>query len=89
MHLFPCQLQVNLLSKFLLIAKLCYEQRNFATAMQILGGLEHLAVRQSPVSPQGLGPEAADLGRGGWGPQPNAGSHLCPHSRPGESYLQR
>lgn len=44
------QLQVNLLSKFLLIAKSCYEQRNFATAMQILGGLEHVAVRQSPVS---------------------------------------
>ncbi|KAM7073436.1 kinase non-catalytic C-lobe domain-containing protein 1 isoform 1-T1 [Molossus nigricans] len=43
------KLQVNLLSKFLLIAKLCYEQRNFATAMQILGGLEHLAVRQSPA----------------------------------------
>ncbi|EGW11417.1 Protein very KIND [Cricetulus griseus] len=43
------QLQVNLLSKFLLIAKSCYEQRNFATAMQILGGLEHLAVRQSPA----------------------------------------
>ncbi|XP_051695375.1 kinase non-catalytic C-lobe domain-containing protein 1 isoform X1 [Oryctolagus cuniculus] len=43
------KLQVNLLSRFLLIAKSCYEQRNFATAMQILGGLEHLAVRQSPA----------------------------------------
>ncbi|XP_053524501.1 kinase non-catalytic C-lobe domain-containing protein 1 [Artibeus jamaicensis] len=43
------KLQVNLLSKFLLVAKLCYEQRNFATAMQILDGLEHLAVRQSPA----------------------------------------
>lgn len=43
------KLQVNLLSKFLLIAKSCYEQRNFATAMQILGGLEHLAVRQCPA----------------------------------------
>ncbi|CAN0555950.1 unnamed protein product [Rangifer tarandus platyrhynchus] len=43
------KLQVNLLSKFLLIAKSCYEQRNFATAMQILGGLEHAAVRQSPA----------------------------------------
>ncbi|KAM5322353.1 kinase non-catalytic C-lobe domain-containing protein 1 [Glossophaga mutica] len=43
------KLQVNLLSKFLLVAKLCYEQRNFATAMQILEGLEHLAVRQSPA----------------------------------------
>ncbi|XP_006880179.1 PREDICTED: protein very KIND [Elephantulus edwardii] len=43
------KLQVNLLSKFLLIAKSCYEQRNFATAMQILRGLEHLVVRQSPA----------------------------------------
>ncbi|XP_059946152.1 kinase non-catalytic C-lobe domain-containing protein 1 [Mesoplodon densirostris] len=43
------KLQVNLLSKFLLIAKSCYEQRNFATAMQILCGLEHPAVRQSPA----------------------------------------
>nr|XP_045371236.1 LOW QUALITY PROTEIN: kinase non-catalytic C-lobe domain-containing protein 1 [Camelus bactrianus] len=43
------KLQVNLLSKFLLIAKSCYEQRNFATAMQILGGLEHPAVRQCPA----------------------------------------
>ncbi|VTJ70320.1 Hypothetical predicted protein [Marmota monax] len=37
------KLQVNVLSKFLLVAKSCYEQRNFATAMQILGGLENLA----------------------------------------------
>lgn len=51
MRCFLCQLQVNLLSKFLLVAKSCYEQRNFATAMQILAGLEHLAVRQCPVSP--------------------------------------
>nr|XP_019583870.1 PREDICTED: protein very KIND isoform X1 [Rhinolophus sinicus] len=43
------KLQVTLLSKFLLIAKSCYEHRNFATAMQILGGLEHVAVRQSPA----------------------------------------
>ncbi|XP_007452073.1 PREDICTED: protein very KIND [Lipotes vexillifer] len=43
------KLQVNLLSKFLLIAKSSYEQRNFATAMQILGGLEHPAVQQSPA----------------------------------------
>ncbi|XP_048190616.1 kinase non-catalytic C-lobe domain-containing protein 1 [Perognathus longimembris pacificus] len=43
------KLQVNLLSKFLLIAKCCYEQRNFATAMQILGGLEHPSARQSPA----------------------------------------
>ncbi|ELK11789.1 Protein very KIND [Pteropus alecto] len=55
------ELQVNLLSKFLLIAKSCYEQRNFATAMQILGGLEHLAVRQSSVSPpDGPRPPRAD-----------------------------
>ncbi|XP_042558093.1 kinase non-catalytic C-lobe domain-containing protein 1 [Dipodomys spectabilis] len=43
------KLQVNLLSKFLLIAKCCYEQRNFATAMQILGGLEHPSARQCPA----------------------------------------
>ncbi|KAG5196148.1 hypothetical protein JEQ12_011784 [Ovis aries] len=43
------KLQVTLLSKFLLIAKSCYERRNFATAMQILGGLEHAAVRQCAV----------------------------------------
>ncbi|XP_057362512.1 kinase non-catalytic C-lobe domain-containing protein 1 isoform X3 [Manis pentadactyla] len=43
------KLQVDLLSKFLLVAKSCYEQRNFATAMQILGALEHLAVRQAPA----------------------------------------
>lgn len=44
------QLQVSFLSKFLHIAKCCYEQRNFATAMQILAGLENLIVRQLPVS---------------------------------------
>ncbi|XP_071420097.1 kinase non-catalytic C-lobe domain-containing protein 1 isoform X2 [Pithys albifrons albifrons] len=43
------KLQVSLLSKFLLIAKCCYEQRNFATAMQFLAGLENLIVRQLPV----------------------------------------
>ncbi|XP_057258251.1 kinase non-catalytic C-lobe domain-containing protein 1 isoform X3 [Pezoporus wallicus] len=43
------KLQVSLLSKFLLIAKHCYEQRNFATAMQILAGLENLIVRQLPA----------------------------------------
>lgn len=57
------QLQVTLLSKFLLIAKSCYEQRNFATAMQILGGLEHLAVRQCPVSAPG--PRTQGGGGGG------------------------
>ncbi|NXM66252.1 KNDC1 protein, partial [Serilophus lunatus] len=41
--------QVSLLSKFLRIAKCCYEQRNFATAMQILAGLENLIVRQLPA----------------------------------------
>eukprot|EP00069_Balaena_mysticetus_P016477 bmy_09751T0 len=61
------KLQVNLLSKFLLIAKSCYVQRNFATAMQILGGLEHPAVRQSPVSPRGAGcSHAAGTGRAAW-----------------------
>ncbi|NWH82257.1 KNDC1 protein, partial [Piaya cayana] len=43
------KLQVSLLSKFLHIAKCCYEQRNFATAMQILSGLENLIVRQLPA----------------------------------------
>ncbi|XP_048801793.1 kinase non-catalytic C-lobe domain-containing protein 1 isoform X3 [Lagopus muta] len=43
------KMQVSLLSKFLLIAKSCYEQRNFATAMQILAGLENLIVRQLPA----------------------------------------
>nr|XP_060624671.1 kinase non-catalytic C-lobe domain-containing protein 1 [Anolis sagrei ordinatus] len=41
--------QVNLLTKFLSIAKCCYEQRNFSTTIQILNGLEHLVVRQLPV----------------------------------------
>ncbi|XP_042316222.1 kinase non-catalytic C-lobe domain-containing protein 1 isoform X2 [Sceloporus undulatus] len=41
--------QVNLLTKFLCIAKCCYEQRNFATTIQILNGLENLVVRQLPV----------------------------------------
>ncbi|GCB71881.1 hypothetical protein scyTo_0006104, partial [Scyliorhinus torazame] len=36
------------LSKFLSIAKICYELRNFATAMQILSSLESLIVRQLP-----------------------------------------
>lgn len=75
---FPLQLQVNLLSKFLLIAKSCYEQRNFATAMQILGGLEHLAVRQSPVSP----PEGQRPARAAprW-PQPGTTGHGHQHDR--------
>ncbi|XP_060697767.1 kinase non-catalytic C-lobe domain-containing protein 1 [Hemiscyllium ocellatum] len=40
--------QSALLSKFLSIAKFCYELRNFATAMQILNSLESLIVRQLP-----------------------------------------
>ncbi|XP_026869918.2 kinase non-catalytic C-lobe domain-containing protein 1 isoform X3 [Electrophorus electricus] len=38
--------QASLLAKFLSIAKHCYETRNFATAMQILEGLENVIVRQ-------------------------------------------
>ncbi|KAJ7324112.1 hypothetical protein JRQ81_017132 [Phrynocephalus forsythii] len=41
--------QANLLTKFLLTAKCCYEQRNFATVIQILRGMENLVVRQLPV----------------------------------------
>lgn len=91
MRCFLCQLQVNLLSKFLLVAKSCYEQRNFATAMQILAGLEHLAVRQCPVSPRGCGRMllTSAVCAEGWGRRPAAGSHLCSHSRPGESYQRR
>ncbi|KAM8924781.1 kinase non-catalytic C-lobe domain-containing protein 1 [Pelodytes ibericus] len=43
------KLQVSVLTKFLLVAKLCYEQRDFASAVQILGGLENLIVRQLPT----------------------------------------
>ncbi|XP_018414396.1 PREDICTED: protein very KIND [Nanorana parkeri] len=43
------KLQTNLLTKFLLVAKLCYEQRDFSSAVQILGGLENLIVRQLPA----------------------------------------
>ncbi|XP_053306582.1 kinase non-catalytic C-lobe domain-containing protein 1 [Spea bombifrons] len=43
------KLQASVLTKFLLVAKLCYEQRDFATAVQILGGLENLIVRQLPA----------------------------------------
>ncbi|CAJ0951608.1 unnamed protein product [Ranitomeya imitator] len=42
------KLQTSILTKFLLVSKLCYEQRDFATAVQILGGLENLIVRQLP-----------------------------------------
>ncbi|XP_032087595.1 kinase non-catalytic C-lobe domain-containing protein 1-like [Thamnophis elegans] len=43
------KVQMNWVSKFLLTAKCCYKQRNFATAMQILRGLENLIVRQLPI----------------------------------------
>ncbi|KAJ4948756.1 hypothetical protein JOQ06_020279, partial [Pogonophryne albipinna] len=41
--------QVALLTKFLWIGKHCYESRNFATTMQVLGGLENVTVRQLPA----------------------------------------
>ncbi|XP_062375167.1 kinase non-catalytic C-lobe domain-containing protein 1 [Sardina pilchardus] len=41
--------QTALLAKFLSIAKCCYESRNFATAMQILAGLENVIIRQLPA----------------------------------------
>ena len=37
------------MTKFLLIGKHCYESRDFATAMQVLAGLENVIVRQLPV----------------------------------------
>ncbi|KAG8435297.1 hypothetical protein GDO86_013304 [Hymenochirus boettgeri] len=43
------KLQITVLTKFLLVAKLSYEQRDFASAIQILGGLENLIVRQLPA----------------------------------------
>lgn len=43
------QTQAALLTKYLWIGKHCYESRNFATAMQVLGGLENVIVRQLPV----------------------------------------
>ncbi|KAI4874897.1 hypothetical protein NFI96_034469, partial [Prochilodus magdalenae] len=43
------KVQASLLSKFLSTAKQCYETRNFATAMQILGGLENVIVKQLPA----------------------------------------
>ncbi|XP_051508287.1 kinase non-catalytic C-lobe domain-containing protein 1 isoform X2 [Myxocyprinus asiaticus] len=41
--------QTALLARFLAIGKFCYEMRNFATAMQILSGLENVIVRQLPA----------------------------------------
>ncbi|XP_056147440.1 kinase non-catalytic C-lobe domain-containing protein 1 [Lampris incognitus] len=43
------KMQAALLTKFLLIGKHCYETRNFATAMQVLRGLENVIVRQLPA----------------------------------------
>ena len=43
------QTQAALLTKYLWIGKHCYESRNFATAMQVLCGLENVIVRQLPV----------------------------------------
>lgn len=43
------QTQVALLTKYLWIGKHCYESRNFATAMQVLGSVENVIVRQLPV----------------------------------------
>ncbi|KAF4106167.1 kinase non-catalytic C-lobe domain-containing protein 1 isoform X2 [Onychostoma macrolepis] len=41
--------QTALLARFLAVGKFCYETRNFATAMQILSGLENVIVRQLPA----------------------------------------
>ncbi|XP_047191131.1 kinase non-catalytic C-lobe domain-containing protein 1 isoform X3 [Scophthalmus maximus] len=41
--------QVALVTKYLWVGKHCYESRNFATAMQVLGGLENVIVRQLPA----------------------------------------
>ncbi|XP_077073629.1 kinase non-catalytic C-lobe domain-containing protein 1 [Siphateles boraxobius] len=41
--------QAALLTRFLAVGKYCYETRNFATAMQILSGLENVIVRQLPA----------------------------------------
>ncbi|XP_077469732.1 kinase non-catalytic C-lobe domain-containing protein 1 [Stigmatopora argus] len=41
--------QVSLLIKFICIGKHCYESRDFATAMQVLGGLENMIVRKLPA----------------------------------------
>ncbi|KAI1894573.1 hypothetical protein AGOR_G00117170 [Albula goreensis] len=41
--------QASLLTKFLLMAKRCYGSRNFATAIQILLGLENVIIKQLPA----------------------------------------
>ncbi|XP_077586225.1 kinase non-catalytic C-lobe domain-containing protein 1 [Stigmatopora nigra] len=41
--------QVSLLIKFICIGKHCYESRDFATAMHVLGGLENIIVRKLPA----------------------------------------
>ncbi|PWA25788.1 hypothetical protein CCH79_00001380 [Gambusia affinis] len=45
----PGSTQAALLTRYLWIGKYCYEMRNFATAMQVLGGLENMTVRQLPA----------------------------------------
>lgn len=47
--MFYFQAQTALLTRFLAVGKYCYETRNFATAMQVLSGLENVIVRQLPV----------------------------------------
>ncbi|CAL1544309.1 unnamed protein product, partial [Lymnaea stagnalis] len=41
--------QVNLITKFLTVAIMCLNIRNFATALSILDGLENLVVKQLPA----------------------------------------
>ncbi|CAG5129093.1 unnamed protein product [Candidula unifasciata] len=41
--------QINLITKFLTVAHLCQEVRNYATALSILDGLENLVIRQLPA----------------------------------------
>ena len=44
------QTQIALITKFVSIAKYCYEMRNFASSVQIIDALEMFVVRQLPVS---------------------------------------
>ena len=43
------QSQMAVLSKFIQMAQLCADVRNFATCLSVLGGLENLIVRQLPI----------------------------------------
>uniref|UniRef100_A0A1A8IFU6 Kinase non-catalytic C-lobe domain (KIND) containing 1 n=1 Tax=Nothobranchius kuhntae TaxID=321403 RepID=A0A1A8IFU6_NOTKU len=43
--------QVALLTRYLCMGKFCYETRNFASAMQVLGALENGTEVQYPCSP--------------------------------------